>query len=346
MTQLWVTADELDNPTLTDSVEAARAASSILYMLSGRKYPGVSRVTEVYESLHGSLCGMSAANYYVVRSHQARQRPQLKLRGTPVRNVVELRVGHDRHLVSPNEYRILDQKYLEPTNNASWSMSSLVEITYEYGMTPPLAARRAARALANELVKSRTDSDNCRLPDRVTSISRQGVSMTILDPQDFLDQGRTGLYEVDLFLKATNPFKAAAKTRIFSAKDRVGYTIKRSPTRRTAGDYDLVFERGISLNRTFKWSSGGVPQPITGEWTPQAFVRNYDGNITLDLTPYLIVEPTEDQVAVRGRIDLDVPATLTEKLGEVQGTWALVLRRASDPGDVVKLLEGDVWAEA
>jgi hypothetical protein len=41
----------------------------------------------------------------------------------------------------------------------------------------------------------------CQLPKRVTNVVRQGVSMAmVLDPMAFLDEGKTGIYEVDLFL--------------------------------------------------------------------------------------------------------------------------------------------------
>ena len=74
----------------------------------------------------------------------------------------------------------------------------------------------AAIEMANQMVLLETDPDACLLPDRVTSISRQGVSFTILDPQNFLKEGRTGLYNVDLFIKSVNPVNALKKAKIFS----------------------------------------------------------------------------------------------------------------------------------
>ena len=45
----------------------------------------------------------------------------------------------------------------------------------------------------------------CALPERITSVTRQGVSWTVLDPQDFLDKGYTGMSRVDHWLAAVKP---------------------------------------------------------------------------------------------------------------------------------------------
>ena len=42
------------------------------------------------------------------------------------------------------------------------------------------------------------------------------MSWTLLDPQDFLDKGRTGIYQVDLFLRTVNPDGARLRARVFS----------------------------------------------------------------------------------------------------------------------------------
>jgi hypothetical protein len=68
---------------------------------------------------------------------------------------------------------------------------------------------------AIELIKA-WEGDDCALPDRVTSVTRQGISYTILDNQDFLENFRTGIYVIDLFLKTANPAKALAPSKVFS----------------------------------------------------------------------------------------------------------------------------------
>jgi hypothetical protein len=50
----------------------------------------------------------------------------------------------------------------------------------------------------------------------VQSITRQGISMAILDPFDFLDNGRTGVYQFDLWLATVNPTGLPRRSRVFS----------------------------------------------------------------------------------------------------------------------------------
>ena len=95
-----------------------------------------------------------------------------------------------------------------------------VVVEYTYGSPPPEAVDKAIKALACELDKAYSGDDGCRLPARVTSISRQGISMTILDPQDFLENGKTGLIEVDLIISAFNPKQAKSRARVYSADYR------------------------------------------------------------------------------------------------------------------------------
>lgn len=224
MAVAWITEVDLDDATSVDAKEAARAASLLMYQLSGRKYSGVHEITEFYER------PAECTGYNMNRIIQAardrndgvgcltHRRGRLRLRSQPVRAVYELVVGFEteRRIVDPAEYQVVDRAYVRPVVGASWTPCSNVEVTYQAGASVPEAGLRAARVLGNELLKARCNAEDCRLPDRVTSISRQGVSFTVLDAQDFLKDGRTGLYEVDLFLKAANPNNARKRAGVFT----------------------------------------------------------------------------------------------------------------------------------
>jgi hypothetical protein len=121
---------------------------------------------------------------------------------------------YDGKIISPDKYYVAEHSTLIAYNGSPWPPGN-IEVTYTYGVQPPRAGYLAARALAIEFIKY-YEGDDCALPDRVTSISRQGVSYTILDNQDFLDHMRTGIYVVDLFLKNANPSGALAPSRVFS----------------------------------------------------------------------------------------------------------------------------------
>lgn len=90
-----------------------------------------------------------------------------------------------------------------------------VSVTYQYGSEPPLDVAYAIEVLRNELTLGMTEDEECRLPQRVTSIQREGISMSILDAQDFLDDGRTGIEEIDAVLAKYNSAKAKRPARVF-----------------------------------------------------------------------------------------------------------------------------------
>lgn len=341
----WVRAEDLEDPTSDDAADAALTASGILYALSGRKYTGQLTVTERYENASSSCgFGRGAASSYLGSGYGSScgtHSPGIRLR-VPVHHVHYLLVGEgaSRREIDPAEYEVVNRTYLRPTRGASWSACSDIEVTYTCGFDPPAAGRRAALTLANQLLKARHNADDCQLPDRVTSVSRQGISITMLDPQDFLQDGRTGLYEVDLFLKSTNPDRARKRARVFSVDMKKGHLLSSSRIH-SSSEYDLIFRRGLPLSRTFKWSSGGVDQPISGVWSVTASVTNSLGAQTFNLTPYLIIEAAGEV----GRIDLEVPPAVTQSMN-LFGEWSLVLTRIDDTANVVRLLSGNVLTSA
>jgi hypothetical protein len=135
-----------------------------------------------------------------------------RLRGYPVRGVYD--VWADGVKLMPGEYVVLDNAVLGLTTSAYCNVRCLV-VRYAYGTGVPPGGNAAVAKLAEQLLQSATGG-KCDLPARVTSVSRQGVSWTLLDPQEFLDHGRTGIYEIDLLLSAVNPAHALARPRVFS----------------------------------------------------------------------------------------------------------------------------------
>lgn len=95
-------------------------------------------------------------------------------------------------------------------------------VTYKRGVPVPHAGRWAAGLLACELVKACSpDAGECQLPDNVTTIVREGVTMElapfIIGGADGKIQfGRTGVPEVDLWLIAVNPHKIRSRSRAYS----------------------------------------------------------------------------------------------------------------------------------
>lgn len=73
-------------------------------------------------------------------------------------------------------------------------------VEFTRGGMPPRGGVLSAASLSCELIAAATPDADCRLPKRVTTITRQGVSIAVLDPLTLFSEGRTGLAEVDLWL--------------------------------------------------------------------------------------------------------------------------------------------------
>jgi hypothetical protein len=91
-----------------------------------------------------------------------------------------------------------------------------ISVTYTYGSPPPFQIGYAIEILANELMLAMNGDSTCRLPDRVTSVSRQGMAISMLPPELFLDAGHTGIPEVDNAIRIFNPGQAKRPARVYS----------------------------------------------------------------------------------------------------------------------------------
>lgn len=78
-----------------------------------------------------------------------------------------------------------------------------IRVRYTVGNNVPAGAGREAKRLAIEMIKHLTGKP-CNLPERITTITRQGATWTVLDPQDFLSKGLIGLPSVDRWLTGIN----------------------------------------------------------------------------------------------------------------------------------------------
>lgn len=217
MAVTWITAQDLDNPASPNAEAAAETASWILYKLTAEKYAGQRTATE-WLGLRGvdaTLCP-TFTDYgdftWITYQDRASLR-SVRLRGRPVISIQS--VVTDSGVLDPSGYKLINSAVLY-SNVDTWRLAGGVTVEYTYGLMPPRAGLVAARRLGNEIALAMEDSGNCALPQRVQSVSRQGMDFTVLDPQDFLEKGRTGIYEIDLFIAAANPTGARKKPRVFS----------------------------------------------------------------------------------------------------------------------------------
>lgn len=98
---------------------------------------------------------------------------------------------------------------LPDTEEGTWS------VTLEYGREVPELVLRATAEIAAELIKACVGQP-CRLPQRLQSITRQGVTISFIDPQEFMRNGRTGFYLADMAIQAYNPRGLQRRPAVYS----------------------------------------------------------------------------------------------------------------------------------
>lgn len=203
--------DDIDGELLDRWLEVA---SSILYGLTGSRWPGLC--TEVIYPEPTECLAWMGRRWSGLRMRHTRPR-ELRLPGYPAVEVE--RVMIDGVELDPARYRIDDQRWLvyvpesASTGRRGWpdrndprlpdGQVGTWSVEYIYGAMPPPGGREAAGELGCQLALSCTPDADCRLPERVTSITRQGVTMAVLDPLTLFDDGKTGLPNVDLWVAST-----------------------------------------------------------------------------------------------------------------------------------------------
>lgn len=139
----------------------------------------------------------------------------VKLPHDQVSSITNVSIGDT--VVDPSVYRLAAGGWLERTDGHSWlHWRDELVVTYTYGSPPTEAGVQAAVTLANELGKAECGDATCRLPKRVTSIARQGMTIAVIDSMDFFKIRKTGIADIDLWLTAVNPDGRKRRARVIS----------------------------------------------------------------------------------------------------------------------------------
>lgn len=226
----WATEADLCTPCddyegLGQSAEQfLQGASDALYVLSGRQFPGECEVTVRPCARRGTdrpptwhrswgACGCSG-------SCGCLGSREIQLGAYPIVDIVEVKV--DGVILDPARYRVDEHRYLirqaDPDGSSpgwpTWQRLELPDdeegtwsVTFVWGRPPPQTGVTAAAVLACELAKAcqPEQGEGCRLPKKVQSLARQGVQIVMTDLATLLSEDRTGIPEVDLFIKTYNP---------------------------------------------------------------------------------------------------------------------------------------------
>lgn len=149
-------------------------------------------------------------------------RCQVRLMG-PVASIIEVTIGGIA--VDPSTYRVDDDHWLVRTAGECWPRCADMDtddgdnvfiVTYQRGTAVPNALLRAAATLACEWAKGCLNDETCRLSNRVTSVIRQGITIDMVNPEDLLESGLTGLWEVDTVIRAFNPNRTNERLRVYA----------------------------------------------------------------------------------------------------------------------------------
>ena len=192
---------DLSEEQIAAADDAVQMASTILQGLTGGR-------------VHGPGIGVDTFN---VSPNSVR----LRLVHQPVRKILSI------ERVADCETTVLDSDncrwflnngavYFSPTRRTPYSdwerryglpcrsSMTVLNIRYLFGSTISPAARNAMLHLARQLFLAGPlgDPDECTLPERVTSITREGLSIAMLDPGNYFEKGRIGVPLVDQWLSS------------------------------------------------------------------------------------------------------------------------------------------------
>lgn len=132
----------------------------------------------------------------------------------PVDSVTEVTINGE--VLSPAAYRVDNHRWLVRTDGGRWpecqDMTADPEtpgadtftVSYMIGVPVPEAGKLAAGALACELAKAMCGDGRCKLPNRATRLSAQGVDVVIGTAEKMWTTGETGILLVDSFLASVN----------------------------------------------------------------------------------------------------------------------------------------------
>lgn len=148
----------------------------------------------------------------------------------PVGSITNVTI--DGVTLDPSAYQLYDYRDLVRQDGGEWPWCNDLSkpagqpgtwsITAEFGEPVPIMGQWAVAELATEFVKARLCDSSCQLPAPVQQLSRQGVSMTFLDPNEVFANGRLGLRIADMFLSTFNPDGLRAPARVYSVDNPIG----------------------------------------------------------------------------------------------------------------------------
>lgn len=235
----------LPTSAIAASGEAAEIATEVLYALSGRQFGLCSQtlrpcrtscLDDVWTTAgwYGSSGGLTYPQPSLLNGQwynltcgsctndcSCTTVSEVALPG-PVYDITEVKV--DGVVLAPTLYRLDDWRLLVRLNG-SWPVCNDLNladtevgtwsVTFRTGVPVPALGQLAVAELAIEIAKFLTCDSSCTLPKPLQSIARQGLNITLLDPNKVFADGKLGLYFSDLFIQTYNPNALRRRSRAY-----------------------------------------------------------------------------------------------------------------------------------
>lgn len=126
-------------------------------------------------------------------------------------------------VLDPSVYRVDNGHQLVRLDGTQWPMCqnmagnpatdpNTFEVTYDIGVPVPVGGQIAAGVLACQMAKAVCRSSSCELPQRIQTITRNGVTVAMLNQYDELyKELTTGLWIVDSWVASINRRRGGAR---------------------------------------------------------------------------------------------------------------------------------------
>lgn len=144
----------------------------------------------------------------------------------PVHSIERVRV--DGVTLPQSAYRVDFGRYLIRQDGGAWpqgqdltlsaSEEGTFEIVYRRGVEVPVGGQFAAGLLAVEFGKAICGDNSCALPRRIKSITRQEVTVDLMDDFSDLKEGMTGIWLVDNWIRQVTQPRPYSSVRSVDVK--------------------------------------------------------------------------------------------------------------------------------
>lgn len=129
-------------------------------------------------------------------------------------------------IIAPSSWRVDNHTWLVRTDGDCWPRcqdynvdspaDGTMVVSYGVGQPVPEDILDITAMLACEFAKACAADKGCRLPGRLQTLTRQGITVSNVDIDTVLKYGLTGITEIDMVIMADNPYGLKQKNFLYS----------------------------------------------------------------------------------------------------------------------------------